>query len=383
MRILICNWRDLKHPRAGGAEVYTEAVATEWVKMGHSVTLFSSLIEGEPVKETAIGGYEVIRRGSRHSVYREAKKFWKKEGKGSFDLVIDEVNTRPFGCPKYVKQIPVVALIHQVAREVWFYETPWILAMVGRYLLEPLWLKPYQNLTTVTVSQSSKESLQSYGLKKIVVIPEGFYIQSQNELETIKETNESKEKDPTLIFVGRLAPNKRPGDAIIAFGIVKKLFPNSQLWIVGGGPLEAKLKQKAFEGVTFFGYVSEHLKQSLIAKAHILMVTSVREGWGLVVSEAAMLGTPTIGYDVAGLRDSIESTGGILAMPNPSALGEKIKEVLPLWIKEPPNVRCSNVLPWDVVARRILEVIPENRNVTFKQEDNNSQFHLIDPIREV
>ena len=33
--------------------------------------------------------------------------------------------------------------------------------------------------------------------------------------------------------------------------------------------------------------------------------TSHREGWGLVVSEAAAMGTPSVGYDVPGVRDSI------------------------------------------------------------------------------
>ena len=44
MRILVYNWRDLAHPLAGGAEVYTDAVATEWVAAGHEVTLFAAAL---------------------------------------------------------------------------------------------------------------------------------------------------------------------------------------------------------------------------------------------------------------------------------------------------------------------------------------------------
>ena len=40
MRILICNWKDRRHPAAGGAEVYTDECARRWSALGHTVTLF-------------------------------------------------------------------------------------------------------------------------------------------------------------------------------------------------------------------------------------------------------------------------------------------------------------------------------------------------------
>jgi glycosyltransferase involved in cell wall biosynthesis len=58
-----------------------------------------------------------------------------------------------------------------------------------------------------------------------------------------------------------------------------------------------------------------------MATAHALVCTSVREGWGLVVSEAAAVGTGTVAYDVPGLRDSVGATGGTLVAPTPEALG--------------------------------------------------------------
>ena len=80
---------------------------------------------------------EIIRRGGRLGVYREARRYWRREGDGQYDLVVDCVNTRPFLCPRFVGNVPIVAVVHQVAREIWRYETPWPVAIVGRYLLEP------------------------------------------------------------------------------------------------------------------------------------------------------------------------------------------------------------------------------------------------------
>src|SRR5260370_30061312 len=60
-----------------------------------------------------------------------------------------------------------------------------------------------------------------------------------------------------------------------------------------------------------------------MAAAHVLLMTSVREGWGLVVSEANACGTPAIVYDVPGLRDSvIHDQTGLIVQPSPSAMAD-------------------------------------------------------------
>ena len=173
LRILAYNWRDLAHPRAGGAEVYLQSVAREWARHGHQVTIFCAAVHGRPEREVA-DGVEIIRRGGRLGVYREARRFWLREGADRYDLVIDSVNTRPFLCPRFIRNVPVVGIIHQVAREVWRYETPWPVALVGRYVLEPAWLRAYRDVPVVTVSESSRESLVRYGLRRVTVVPEGW-----------------------------------------------------------------------------------------------------------------------------------------------------------------------------------------------------------------
>ncbi|MGI9005784.1 MAG: glycosyltransferase [Streptosporangiaceae bacterium] len=173
LRILAYNWRDLAHPRAGGAEVYLQSVAREWVRCGHEVTIFCAAVDGRPARELA-EGVEVIRRGGRLGVYREARRYWRREGDGQFDLVVDCVNTRPFLCPRFVGNVPIVAVVHQVAREVWRYETPWPISVLGRYLLEPAWLRAYRDVPVVTVSESSRASLADYGLRRVTVVPEGW-----------------------------------------------------------------------------------------------------------------------------------------------------------------------------------------------------------------
>ena len=349
LRILVFNWRDSAHPNAGGAEMYTQRVAMAWIEMGHSVTLFCASAPGHPSEEV-VGGVRTIRRGSKHTVYREAKHFYRREGQGQYDLVVDEVNTRPFLAPKWVNDAPVIALIHQVCREVWFSEFHLPIAFIGRFILEPWWLRTYRNVQTVTLSQSSLESLKDYGLRNIVIVAAGM--DPEDKLPEVK-----RETEPTVIFVGRLAANKRPSDALEAFRLVKESIPTAKMWVIGTGPLERKLHQSAPPGVEFLGHVSEREKRERLARANVLIVTSVREGWGLVVTEAAQCSTITVGYDVPGLRDSITASGGILVSPSPIELGRVLAPVLLQRDSQASfNVAPNGVSEWIDVAQQILNV---------------------------
>ena len=135
-----------------------------------------------------------------------------------------------------------------------------------------------------------------------------------------------KEPVPTVVFIGRLSANKRPEHAIRAFGLVRRQMPDARMWVIGSGPEEARLRKKAGPGVIFLGHVSEGEKRDRLARAHALVATSVREGWGLVVTEAAASGTVSIGYDVPGLRDSIAASGGILTPADPASLAAGLSD---------------------------------------------------------
>lgn len=346
MRILIYNWRDLRHPQAGGAEVYTDAVATAWQDMGHEVTLFTSAVKDAPSEERAGGGYRLIRRGGRHGVYREAKRYWSAEGVGNFDLVIDEVNTRPFGCPRWVRDTPVLGLIHQVCREIWFYETPFPVALLGRYVLEPWWLRQFREIPVITVSESSKASLELYGLRRVTVVPEGH---------APSPHRPAKKNDyPVVLYLGRLTANKRPDHAIRAFQLAKKSLPEAKMWVVGDGPMRKKLERMAGDDVMFFGRVPTAERERFLAEATCLVVTSVREGWGLVVTEAAEAGTPAIAYDVPGLRDSVVAARGVLVAPAVNQMAEAMIRQLTQWHPAATPLGSIGTIPWIEVGKRFI-----------------------------
>jgi glycosyltransferase involved in cell wall biosynthesis len=353
VRILIFNWKDLAHPASGGAEVFTESVARELVRRGHAVTLFAAAVAGKPQREI-VEGVEIVRRGGRLGVYREARRFWRKQPPRAYDVVVDEINTRPFLAPRWVRGTPVVALIHQLAREVWFYETPWPVAFLGRYILEPWWLRSYRKVPALTVSESSADSLRRHHRwREVTVVPEGHVPH--------EDLAVTKEKDPTIIFLGRLVPMKRPEDAVEALRLVRKDVPNARLWIVGDGPMLTRLRAQATPGVELLGRLGPDEVRGRLARAHVLVATGVREGWGLNVSEAAACGTPSIGYAVPGLVDSVRASGGAVVEANPQALAKALLDLFEARAVLEPRMSTR---PWrdvtDVVEHALAAACSHN-----------------------
>lgn len=250
----------------------------------------------------------------------------------------------------------VVALIHQLAREYWFYETPFPVSYIGYHFLENRWLRNYVDVLTVTVSESTKRDLLDLGFKKVVVVPEGL------SFEPMKKVPE-KEKHPVVAYVGRLKRAKRPDHAVRAFEVVRTKVPDAELWVLGDGPFREDLVRMAGKGVRFFGGLQDAERRELVKRAWVLVNPSVREGWGLNVVEANAFGVPCVAYDVPGLRDSIKSgvTGVLEEAGNTESLTDGIVEVLS--DDSLRNVLSRNALEyargfdWDIAARKFEEVL--------------------------
>jgi glycosyltransferase involved in cell wall biosynthesis len=321
LRILWFNWRDIKHPESGGAEIYTHQILTRLARKGHSVTLFTTKTEGSLTSEE-IDGVLIIRHGGKYSVYRRAKQYFENY-RSSYDLIIDEINGRPFLSPQIVNDRPVIAIFHQLIKEEWFYEIPFPINYFCYHVMEKRWLIPYKDTQTITVSNSSLSDLESLGFTKVNVIQNGL------DIDPLPKVSE-KEVQPTICFIGRLRRHKLANHAIEAFKIIKNKIPDAKMWLIGDGPMRPYLQERAGSDVQFFGHVPNILKYDLLRRAQMVLVPSVREGWGLVVIEANAMGTPVIGYDIPGLRDSILNgeTGILTKHPSPSSLAESAFRLL-------------------------------------------------------
>jgi glycosyltransferase involved in cell wall biosynthesis len=293
--------------------------------MGHTVEWFSASFPGAAAVEE-LHGIKIVRAGRQWTVHWHAFRRYRRSAVARFDAVIDEVNTMPFFTPLWAG-IPALMLIFQLAREVWWYESPFPMSAIG-YAIEPLYLMAYRDTPVITISASTQHDLRSLGFRgSISVIPIG--------IEANASVPSTKADTPTFLYVGRLAPSKRVGHMVRALAQFRRATGTGRLWLVGTGSdryqrslIKLARRLRVEDCVVFWGWVSSQEKHRLMAEAHALLVTSVREGWGLVVTEANACGTPAIVYDVPGLRDSVrnESTGLVVA-PRPRALFDAMLRV--------------------------------------------------------
>jgi len=368
MKILILNWRDIKNPDFGGAEVATYEIAQRWVRWGNEVTWFSSKFKNCKEKEV-ISGIKIIRQGSPFTVHLRAFLYYRKHFKNKFDLVIDQVHGIPFFTPLYVKE-PKIVYIHEVAKKIWFTEWPPIISLLG-FWGDFHWFRLFYRKTKfITVSQSSTEDLKSVGVSKerIQVIKNG--ISRNGILGKIK-----KEKLPTLIFLGRLYRSKKVEDILNATKLLAKRYSKLQFWIVGKGKslyvkkLENLTKNlKITQNVTFYGFVSEKEKNELLQKAWVIVMASQKEGWGLSVLEAAIHSTPSVVYNSPGLNESVidGETGLICKKNTPQDLAKNVAKIIE--DKKLRNAlggaaqKFSGQFSWDKTAKEALGFVSQTIN---------------------
>lgn len=331
MKLLWFTWKDLSHPQAGGAERVNEEIAKRLARDGHEVImLVASFPDAE--EEEIRDGYKIIRLGNRYTVYWHVYRHYKNYLQGWADLVIDEMNTVPFFCKYYVRERNIL-LSYQLCREIWFYQMFFPLSLMG-FVLEPLYLWLLRDRRVITESESTRQDMLRFGFdkKRISIISIGILTSPVENLDDLEKFHR-----PTLLSLGAIRAMKRTLDQIKAFELAKKQIPTLQLKIAGSADsrygkkvLRRIAASEYMKDIEYLGCVDEAKKTELMQKSHLILVTSVKEGWGLIVTEANSQGTPAAVYDVDGLRDSVLNgqTGVLTKENNPTSLAKEVVALL-------------------------------------------------------
>lgn len=315
MRILIFNWRDIKNPAGGGAEILTHEMAKRWVSAGNIVDQFCSSYPHAKSVEN-IDGVRFIRKGKWWTVHILGF-FYYLTNKTKYDVIIDEVHWFPFFSAIYAPS-KTIALTCEVASKLLFRVFPYPVALVF-LMIEKMYLYLYRKVPTMVISPSTRDDLLQSGHEKklIEVIPMGITLPKNIRIK-------QKEKNVTIISVGRLNKQKGTLEVVQAFALIKREFPEAKLWLVGSaegahkGVLLNTIKSLGLQSsVKIWGFVDEEKKFSLMSRAHVLVSASAQEGWGLTIPEAGLVKTPSVVYNIPGFRDIIvQHSTGILVNTN-------------------------------------------------------------------
>jgi glycosyltransferase involved in cell wall biosynthesis len=318
--VVFFSWRDTKNPEGGGAERYLEKMAAGLVARGCRVTIFCAAhAAASPVE--VLDGVRYVRRGTKTSVYAWGSWMLMRKRFGRVDLVVDVQNGMPF-LTRLVTRRPVIVLVHHVHREQWPVVYPGFAGRVGWWIESRLAPRVYRTSQYVAVSRATRAELQQLGVTgpRVAVVHNGT--------DPVVPTRVGKAAAPTVCVVGRLVPHKQVEHAIDSVLALREEFPDIRLHVVGSGWWEATLREyaeqhRAGETVVFEGHVDERRKNEVFERSWLMVLPSLKEGWGLVVGEAGMHHTPTVAYRSAGgTRESIAHGRSGLLVDTPAELTE-------------------------------------------------------------
>lgn len=189
------------------------------------------------------------------------------------------------------------------------------------YILTPLLYNNANKVVTVSYG-IARELISSFNVKKRLIntIQNGIdidYIERQSKV-PLSENEHSLFKKPTVVFSGRLAPQKNPLVLIDIYHRMKRR-DDVNLLIIGDGPLKKKMIDRCktlditfydeisqdcsdVSGVIFLGYYNNPFK--LLKHATVFTLTSDFEGFPLAPCEAMAVGLPVIATDCpTGVRE--------------------------------------------------------------------------------
>ncbi|MEO1085000.1 MAG: glycosyltransferase family 4 protein, partial [Acidobacteriota bacterium] len=224
----------------------------------------------------------------------------------------------------------------------------------------------YRRDAFVAVSPSTRGDLLELGVdrERLAVIHNG--------LDHDRFRPGAKDDRPTALWIGRLRRYKCVETVIDAAARWAQGHPDLRLLIAGDGPqrpaLEQRVRSLGLGGrVELLGFVDHGRKVELLQRAHVVVQTSMKEGWGMTVIEANACGTAVVASDVAGLRDSVRDgeTGVLVPWNRPDALAAAVTDRVDDGARrrrlEAASVHWARRFSWRRSAERWLELLDARR----------------------
>jgi glycosyltransferase involved in cell wall biosynthesis len=366
LRVLVLNWRDIRHPLAGGAEKYMHEISRRWVAAGLQVTWFTSRDDSQTASDT-VDGIKILRMGGTLSVYPKAALMLLNQ-RQDYDAIIDCQNGIPFFSPIFAGQgIPVVQLVHHVHQDQFSTRFSAPVAALGRFLEGTASRWVYRQRPIAAVSPSTRRELRRR-LRfpgPIFVVPNGTV--------NVPKAIGPRDPEPTITVVTRLVPHKRIDLLLAQVAVAARSVPHLRVNIVGDGPERARLQQLVVDLglqaiVKLHGFQPNGVRDELLNGSWLTAITSAAEGWGLSVVEAAAWGVPCLALRVPGVRDSVVNgrTGWLVDEPHQfgEALVEKLKALMDEDYAREVSTDCQDwarCFTWDRSSVLLAGVLQEAR----------------------
>jgi glycosyltransferase involved in cell wall biosynthesis len=324
-RIHLLAWRDLEDLEAGGSELHAHRIASLWAAAGLDVTMRTSTAEGLPAREER-NGYHVERIAGRYAVFPRsavhgAVHYRRRDG------LVEIWNGMPFFSPLWAPPRRIVFL-HHVHAEMWEMTLTPRLAKIGRFVEQSVAPPVYRSSRIVTLSDSSRDEIVSRLRMRpdhVSVVPPG--------VEARFSPGAKRSQKPLVVAVGRLVPVKRFDLLIDSLAKVRADHPQLEAVIVGEGYERKRLERRRRElgaesWLQLPGKLSDEALVDIYRRAWVLVSSSLREGWGMTVTEAGACGTPAVATRISGHSDAIDDGVSGILVDDPTGIAPAISSLI-------------------------------------------------------
>ena len=184
-------------------------------------------------------------------------------------------------------------------------------------------------------SEFNAQELRDLGIGDVVVSPVLWQL-SDGAVQTGLSDGEVAEDGGTVLFVGRLVPNKCQHDLIAAFAVLSQFRPRSRLVLVGDASPPQYLQSlkdlarrlDVHDQVVFAGKVSDKNLSQWYRASDVFACASEHEGFGVPLVEAMANGLPVVAYDAAAVAETVGDSGIVLKDKRPLTMAMALHRVL-------------------------------------------------------
>jgi len=137
----------------------------------------------------------------------------------------------------------------------------------------------------------------------------------------------------TLVFVGRLEPNKGVSELLDLFEVLAPRLPDLRLRLVGDGPERPALEhritaRRLTDRVQLVGAVAPGQVREELCSADLLVFPSHYESWGLALVEAMAVGVPVVASDFPGIREAAGAAACLVPLADRAAWVEATERLI-------------------------------------------------------
>lgn len=165
-----------------------------------------------------------------------------------------------------------------------------------------------------------------------------------------------RSSEPSVVYLGRLAPIKRIEVLLEAFAHVRAELPDATLDVIGGStPYGEEMRARAGEGVSFRGLIPEEEKSRALASSQVFALLSASEGLPVAPLEALACGTPVVLSPGCELPQ-VDGVAGIVCDGSAAGAADALLQLL----RDPERARrLGEAGPAFAAAYRRETVVPE------------------------